>query len=139
MGLVSLVPNAVPLLLGSGLLYLLGVNLDIGTVIIASVCLGIAVDDTIHFLANYNRYRNEGASAEQAIGKVFTNTVPALVTTTTVLVAAFGCFVLATFIPNQNFGFFVAVVLSIALITDLTLLPALLMTLDGKKSEVVSS
>ena len=133
MGIISIIPNAVPLLLGSGLLYIMGVDLDIGTVIIASVCLGIAVDDTIHFLANYNRFRREGDDAREAIAKVFTNTVPALVTTTVVLVAAFGCFILATFVPNQNFGFFVAVILFIALMTDLTFLPAILLATDSGK------
>lgn len=130
MGLISIIPNTIPLLIGSGFIYLYGATLDIGTVIVGSVCLGIAVDDTIHFLANYQAFRNGGDSPREAIAKVFTNTVPALITTTVVLVAAFGCFIFATFVPNQNFGLFVAFILTIALITDLLFLPALLLTVD---------
>ena len=92
--------------------------------------MGIAVDDTIHFLANYQLFKKNGDNTREAIAKVFTNTVPALVTTTVVLVAAFGCFVFATFIPNQHFGIFVAFILTVALVTDLLLLPALLMIVD---------
>lgn len=130
MGLISVVPNTIPLLIGSGFVYLYGATLDIGTVIVGSVCLGIAVDDTIHFLANYQAFRSSGDSPRESIAKVFTNTVPALITTTVVLVAAFGCFVFATFVPNQNFGLFVAFILTIALISDLIFLPALLVTID---------
>jgi predicted RND superfamily exporter protein len=129
-GLVSLIPNTLPLLIGSGFVYLYGATLDIGTVVVGSVCLGIAVDDTIHFLANYQLFRRSGDSPREAIAKVFTNTVPALVTTTVVLVAAFGCFIFATFVPNQHFGVFVASILTVALITDLLFLPALLLTID---------
>ena len=130
MGLISIIPNTLPLLIGSGIVYLYGATLDIGTVLVGSVCLGIAVDDTIHFLANYQRFKAMGDNTREAIAKVFTNTVPALITTTTVLVAAFGCFIFATFVPNQNFGVFVASILTVALISDLIFLPALLLVVD---------
>ena len=133
MGLISIVPNTLPLLIGSGFVYLYGATLDIGTVIVGSVCLGIAVDDTIHFLSNYQMFRKSGDNPRESIAKVFSNTVPALITTTTVLVAAFGCFVFATFVPNQNFGIFVAFILVIALVTDILFLPALLLTIDKDK------
>jgi uncharacterized protein len=131
-GLLSLIPNAVPIIVGGSFLPLLGVPLDVGTVIVGSVCLGIAVDDTIHFLTNFNKYISEGDSTPVAIAKVFTHTGPALIVTTMVLVAAFATFIFGTFVPNQNFGKFVAITLSIALVTDLTLLPVLLLKKDEK-------
>ncbi len=127
-GLLSMIPNALPLLFGGAFVYALGKSLDIGTMIVGSVCLGIAVDDTIHFLSGYRKYLKESNNNTlEAIAKVFTFTAPALIITTLVLVAAFSSFIMASFVPNQNFGIFVAMVLSTALITDLTFLPALLM------------
>ncbi|RAP37236.1 hypothetical protein DID80_04235 [Candidatus Marinamargulisbacteria bacterium SCGC AAA071-K20] len=124
-GLLSMIPNAIPIIIGGACLPLFGVPLDVGTVIISSVCLGIAVDDTIHFLTNFTKYTANGDSNELAVAKVFTHTAPALVTTTMVLVAAFATFAFGTFVPNQNFGKFVAIILTVALATDLTLLPAI--------------
>ena len=133
LGLLAMIPNGLPLLIGAGLLVLLGKTLDIGTVIVFSVCLGIAVDDTVHFLANYNALRRKGRSAREAIASIFTHTMPALVITTVVLVTAFGTFAFASFVPNQFFGIMVAFILSVALITDATLLPALLLWRDGEQ------
>ena len=126
-GLISVIPNSMPLLIGAGFLYLWGQSLDIGTVIVGSVCLGIAVDDTIHFLSNFQKFLKQGDGVKEALGKVFTYTVPALLTTTVVLVMAFSSFVMASFVPNQNFGILVAFILSVALIADVLFLPALLL------------
>jgi hypothetical protein len=130
LGLLAMIPNGLPLLVGAGLLVLIGKTLDIGTVIVFSVCLGIAVDDTVHFLANYNALRRKGRTAKEAIASIFTHTMPALLITTVVLVTAFGTFAFASFVPNQFFGIMVAFILSVALITDATLLPALLLWKD---------
>ncbi|MBT4762410.1 MAG: MMPL family transporter [Bdellovibrionaceae bacterium] len=127
-GLLSILPNAIPLFIGAAVVYMTGRYLDIGTMIVGSVCLGIAVDDTIHFLANFKKFLDSGDDAKTAVAKVFTHTAPALITTTLVLVAAFATFAFASFIPNQNFGKFVALILSVALILDLTVLPALLLS-----------
>ncbi|MFT5429926.1 MAG: putative RND superfamily exporter protein [Myxococcota bacterium] len=133
LGLLAMVPNGLPLLVGAAFLVVIGKSLDIGTVIVFSVCLGIAVDDTVHFLANYNALRRKGLSAHDAIANIFTHTMPALVITTVVLVAAFGTFAFASFVPNQFFGILVAFILGVALLTDATLLPALLLAKDGGK------
>ena len=127
LGLFAMIPNGVPLLIGGGMLAAIGQHLDAGTVLVFSVCLGIAVDDTVHFLSNYNRLRNDGLSARDAVARILTHTGPALVVTTIVLVSAFGAFVQGQFIPLRNFGILVAFILTVALATDLTLLPALLM------------
>jgi len=126
LGLLAMVPNAIPLLFGSAFIYSLGNDLDMGTVIVFSVCLGIAVDDTIHFLENYRVFRKEGYNPEQAISRVMTFTVPALTTTTAILIVGFGIFVLASFVPNINFGVYSSLMLGIALLADITFLPALL-------------
>ena len=139
LGLLSMIPNAIPLFFGSGMIWIMGQDLDMGMVIVFSVCLGIAVDDTIHFLENYRKSVSEGKEPEEALAEVFTFTVPALVTTTMVLVASFGTFILASFVPNINFGLYTAFTLGTALIADITFLPALLLSISGvgKKKEIV--
>lgn len=131
-GLISLIPNIIPLLIGGAVMKLLGMNLNIGTTLVASVCLGIAVDDTIHFLSNFYRYQQLGSTADQAVQKIFTYTGSALMVTTGILVAGFGLFVLGDFTPNVNFGILCAVVLSSALVVDMLFLPALLLKLPKK-------
>jgi predicted RND superfamily exporter protein len=138
-GMLAMIPNAIPLLIGGAILWLLGQPLDIGTVLVASVCLGIAVDDTIHVLANYNRYRSHGMGPRESIEEVLHHTAPALITTSLILVMAFGTFAFATFVPNLYFGVLTALILAVALITDLTFLPALLMVRDEDSSKKVES
>ncbi len=132
LGMLSMIPNTMPLIMGGAFMYLLDKPLDIGTVLVTSTCLGIAVDDTIHFLSNYNRWRKHGSSPSHAVAHVLTHTGPALFVTTMVLVVAFATFMFASFVPNINFGMITAIVLTTALFTDVTLLPAILL---AKKAE----
>jgi uncharacterized protein len=125
-GIISLLPNFLPLVIGAGFMYVAGMSLNIGTAIVASVCLGIAVDDTIHFLSQFYHWRSLGKSREESLIQVMTFTGSALLVTTVILVFAFGLFVLGSFTPNVNFGVMCAFILSIALIVDLIFLPALL-------------
>ncbi|MCC7441412.1 MAG: MMPL family transporter [Bdellovibrionales bacterium] len=130
LGLVSMIPNLLPNVVGAAVVYLLGLHLDVGTVVVASVCLGIAVDDTIHFLVNYARAVRTGSTAREAVAWVYQNTGNAMMVTTLVLVASFGTFVLADFTPNANFGKLVAIVLTVALVCELFLTSALLILLE---------
>lgn len=133
LGLLSMIPNTIPLIFGGGLVYVMGQSLDIGTVLVGSVCLGIAVDDTIHFLASYKKHMASGVGAIESVARVFTHTVPALFVTTLVITASFFTFYFGTFVPNSNFGIFVSSILCMALILDVTFLPALLLALNTKK------
>jgi predicted RND superfamily exporter protein len=128
LGLLALIPNVVPLLMGGALLWLIGETLNIGTVLVVSVCLGIAVDDTVHFLSEYQRLVKSGATNEQALGGVFEHTAPSLIATTAALVVTFGVFVLSTFTPYQVFGVMTASIMIIGLVIELALLPALLLS-----------
>ena len=113
---------------------LMGVYVDIGTSMVIVVCLGIAVDDTIHFIANYKYYREQGLEISDSIEKTFSITGKALVVTTILLVAGFGSFAFAEFVPNRTFGILCAQILVFALAIDLTLLPALLIKIRSKKA-----
>ena len=132
-GLLSLIPNVYPLVLGAGAMQLMGKNIDLGTALVTSVCLGIAVDDTIHFLTNLNRRLKKSNDLEYCLAQVLTFTGPALIFTTVILAAGFGVLAFADFVPNYNFGVLSVLVLITALITDLVLLPAILIRLDKNK------
>lgn len=134
LGLLSLIPNVFPLCVGGSIIYFAGFQFDIGIAIIASVSLGLAVDDSIHFLIDFKKYRDEGLYTEAAISKVFDGTVPALCFTTLIIATGFATFSLAQYIPNSRFGYMTATIIMIALIADIILLPACLNILYKKRS-----
>jgi predicted RND superfamily exporter protein len=136
LGILAMIPNLVPLVFTGAFLYLLGQPLDVGTVVVASVVLGIAVDDTIHILAHFKRARFSGLSPQQALVEVFAHTSPALISTTAILAAGFGVFAFATFMPNVFFGVLTAMTLVVAALIDFMLTPVLL-AWSGKATEVV--
>ena len=112
LGLISMFPNVVPLFAGGALLRLLGQPLDMGTVLVASVCLGISIDDTSHVLANFAYHRRQGVPPNQAMRLVMARTGPALLSTNGILIASFASFATATFVPNIYFGILTAFILS---------------------------
>lgn len=130
---LSMLPNLFPLIFGSGLMFLMGQHIDISTSLVISVCLGIAVDDTIHFLGHFSTEYRQNSDVFKSVHAVFTHTAPALIFTTVVLAIGFGVFAFANFIPNVNFGILCSVILSVALLTDLLLLPALLLRFLSKR------
>jgi predicted RND superfamily exporter protein len=134
LGILALIPNLFPLLVGSAIYSVMQADVDIASVLIASVSLGIAVDDSIHFLFEYQKYRKLGHDINETFGIIMTNTFPSLFNTTLLIVIGFGSFVLANYIPNAKFGAMVAIILVIALFADFVILPAILMVTDkGKK------
>jgi predicted RND superfamily exporter protein len=131
-GLISLIPNLLPLTFGAATMAIFEMDLNLGTSLVASVCLGIAVDDTIHFLSNYLKNREAGLSARENIELILRYTGSALIITTLILSSAFGLYIFGEFLPNVNFGILCSVTLMSALIVDLTFLPALLIVIDKK-------
>jgi len=127
LGLISMIPNIVPLFAGGVLLRLIGQPLDMGTVLVASVCLGISIDDTSHVLANYASLRRLGVAPNQAMREVMAHSGPALLSTNAILITSFAAFATATFMPNVYFGILTAFTLAVALIADVFFTPALLM------------
>lgn len=139
LGLLSLIPNVLPLIIGGGFMYLVGIELNIGSAIVASVCLGIAIDDTIHFLSHYYRLRNQGLSQVDTMTQIMTYTGSALIATTGLLVLCFGLYMVGDFVPTVHFGILCAVVLTMALLIDLLFLPAILMKIEQWKTGKASS
>lgn len=129
-GIVSLIPNIIPIIFTAVLLEIVGRPLDIGSAVIASIVLGIAVDDTIHISSNFLALRRKGLNSEDALTELFTKTAPSLIITSVILSASFASFMLASFIPNQNLGMLMSGGLLVALITDLSILPLVLNDVD---------
>jgi uncharacterized protein len=131
-GLVAMIPNVFPLIVVFGAMCFLGIRIDIGTMMVASVAMGVAVDDTIHFLAWYRDHLDKGMGREDAVIETFRRVGSAMVQTT--IVGGLGLFVfaLSTFTPTQRFGTLMLTMLVTALAGDLLLLPALLTGPLGK-------
>lgn len=132
---VFLLPNILPVMLVVGLMGWIGISIDIGVAISGAIIIGVAVDDTIHFLVKYFDARKSGLSLADAFDEVLRYAGKAILFTTVILSVAFSLFAFSTFTPNQNFGIVTASALIIALVVDLLLLPALLSIAD-KDQEV---
>ena len=132
-----LIPNILPIILVIGIMGWLNINIDLGVAISGAIILGIAIDDTIHFLIKYKEARKKGLSFEDSLAYVMQYAGLAMVLTTVVLSTAFIVFRLSQFMLNANFGLITAIALLIALVVDLLLLPALLSKLDGKEKSLL--
>ena len=134
LGIVSLLPNLLPVALALGLWgYLVGQVGLVGSVV-AAIAFGIVVDDTVHFLSNYVRARREGLSAPEAVCATFSTTGQALWTTTAVLCLGFLVFAMSGFELSRSLGLLVTITLTFALLADFLLLPPLLMAIDSRKT-----
>jgi len=134
-GLLSLIPNLVPAVLGFGAWSLLYGEMGLSLAMVSGMTLGIVVDDTVHFLSKYIRARREkGYSAEEAVRYAFQTVGKALIVTSIVLIVGFLILGTSTFRMNSWMGQLTAIVILFALLADFFLLPALLLVLDGKKA-----
>ncbi|HIP28910.1 MAG TPA: RND transporter [Sulfurovum sp.] len=127
MGLLSMIPNLTPIILGLLLMYVMNIPLDMFTLLIGSIAIGLAVDDTIHFLHNFRRYYLESGDSAKAIQMTFLTAGKAMVITTVVLSLGFYAYLMAEMISVQNFGLLTGTVIVFALLSDLLLAPALMM------------
>jgi len=130
---VFVLPNILPVILVIGLMGWIGITIDIGVAIAGAIIIGVAVDDTIHFLVKYFDARKRGLSMEETFDEVLRYAGKAILFTTIILSIAFSLFAFSTFTPNQNFGVVTAFALIIAFVVDLVLLPALLSIADKKQ------
>lgn len=131
-GTVSMLPNIFPVIMVFGMMGHLGTLVDIGTMMTASVALGIAVDDTIHYLMWYRRCLRAGMDRQKAIVTTYKHVAPAM--TQTAVIAGIGLcvFALSTFVPTQRFGILMLTLLMAALLGDLFFTPAILASPIGK-------
>lgn len=125
-GLISILPNAFPLVVTSAWLWLSGRQLQLISVIVFSIALGIAVDDTIHFLVRFRRELAVDGNVKDAVRRTFLAVGAAMVTTTAVLVGGFGPMMFSSLPAVRVFAELSCVAIVSALAGDLIILPALL-------------
>ena len=120
----ALVPNLWPVLVILGGMGWFGVPLDIATVMVASIVLGLVVDDTIHTLAHY-RTLSSTLGGRAAVADRMEKTAPAYLLTGVILICGFGVCALSDFAPTSRFGMLSAIAIALAVVADFTLVPAL--------------
>lgn len=133
MVLISLVPNLFPLLMTAGLMGYFGVPLKPSTVLVFSIAFGISVDDTIHFLAKYRQeLRANGWNIPNAVLVAIRETGVSMFYTSVVLFFGFSVFLTSSFGGIVALGILVSITLIVAMLSNLILLPALIMSLSQR-------
>lgn len=131
-GLISMLPNVFPVVIVFGFMGHRNILVDIGSMMTASVAMGVAVDDTIHFLTWYRQAIESGLKRMDAIRVAYSRVATAMTQTTLIGGLGLAAFALSTFTPTQRFGTLMLFLLAMALVGDLILLPALLAGPLGK-------
>lgn len=135
-GLLSIIPNSVPILVTFGIWALIFGQIGMASAIVSAVALGIVVDDTVHFLSKYLRARREkNMDREEALEYAFQTVGVALIVTTIILTLGFLIMALSSFEPNKQLGMMTSTNMITAIIFDFTLLPALLLIGFKKESQ----
>ena len=127
-GLIAMIPNVFPLLVFFGLMGLSGAVLNLGTSIVASIALGIAVDNTIHFMTRLSAEVRKTSDQEQALLTTLSTIGKPALYATAILFLGFLVLGFSRFVPIQEFGLLSAVTMLAALVGDLVLLPAMIAT-----------
>ena len=139
LGLVSLVPNLVPAIMGFGLWGFMVGNVTLAVSIVVAMTLGIVVDDTVHFILKYANARKRGESAEDSVRYAFKSVGMALTVTSLGLVIGFAILGQSGFAVNRDMARLTAITLSFALFVDFLFLPPLLIFLDRMKTMKTSA
>mgnify|MGYP000504153225 CR=1 FL=1 len=133
-GLLSLIPNLLPLGMAFGIWGIYNGTINFTMSICLGMVMGIIVDDTIHFFAKYLRARRElGMSPEDAIPYAFRTVGTALVVTSIILICGFLILATSAFTPNNGMSQLTAIAIATALIADFALLPPLILLIERRR------
>jgi predicted RND superfamily exporter protein len=128
-GLLAMIPNVLPILLTMGLMGWIGITLNVTTVMIASIALGIAVDDTIHMFVRIRTESRAHDDHHEGVQRSLQSVGRAVVFTSVVLSGGFAVLLLASLVPAGHFGILIAFTMLVALLADLVLIPVLILWL----------
>jgi predicted RND superfamily exporter protein len=129
-GLIAVVPNLFPIVVNFGLMGLLGIPLSVATSLIASVAIGLAVDDTIHYLVRYNTEFKKDLNKDRAMRDTLLNVGRPIIFTSLTISLGFFVLVFSHFQPTAIFGFLMVVTMLSALVGDMILLPSLMLHVE---------
>ncbi len=132
-GLLAMIPNLTPVVVTLGIMGWADIPLDAFTLLVGSIAIGLAVDDTIHFMHNFRRYFDETGDVETAVRKTLETTGQALLFTSIVLSAGFVIYTQAYLTNLFYFGLLTSMTIIFAFLADLVLAPALLVRVFGRR------
>jgi len=133
LGIASVIPNVIPIVVGYGLWKLFVGQINVVATVAGSVSLGIIVDDTIHFLSKYQQLRRKtGMGCEEAVRATLLHVAPAMLSTGLILVLGFGVLTLSSFQMTSHLGWLTVLIVGIAPLVDLLLMPALVLLVHAR-------
>ncbi len=129
---LAMIPNVLPVVVVFGVIGAMGVNVGMGSMLTATVAMGIAVDDTLHFLTWYYRSRRDGRTQTQSVSDAMEHCAKAMMQTTAIFVFGLAVFTLSPYLPSARYAAIMCSMLFIGLIGDLIVLPAILLSPMGR-------
>jgi diguanylate cyclase (GGDEF)-like protein len=129
-GIIGILPNCFPIVVNFGLMGWLGIPLSVATSLIASVAIGLAVDDTIHYLVRYNREFKKDLDKNRALKETINRIGKPILFTTLTISIGFSVLMFSNFKPTAVFGLMMVVTMFSALVADLILLPSLMLHVE---------
>ena len=132
-GLTSMIPNVLPIIMTLGFMSMVNMPLDMFTMLVGAIVIGLSVDDTVHFFHNFAKYHHQGYSTKEAVEKTMVGTGRALVATSVVLSLGFYVYMFASLTNLINFGILAGGAITIALVSNIILGPALLTLITKDK------
>ena len=132
-GAIAVFPAVVPIVFAGGCFAMLGKDLNLGSLIVGAMTMGIAIDDCIHVVSRYKLARSQGSSVEHSIKRAMTESGRAIITTSLALVVGFSTFLFARLVPMIDIGWLTTVIFTLALLGCLLFIPALLFIFEKEE------
>ncbi len=127
LSLLAILPNIIPLMIAGGLMGYLGIKLRPSTAMTFSIALGIAVDNTIHFLARFRQEFKISGDYAKSVSETLLTTGKAIISTGIILSLGFFVLYFSEFVPNHEFGILATIIIISAVCGSLVLLPVLIL------------
>ena len=127
LALISVLPNIIPLVIAGGIMGLLGIKLRPSTAMTFSIALGIAVDNTIHFLARFRQEYEVTGDYAKSVSETLLTTGKAIISTGVILALGFFVLYFSEYVPNHEFGILATIIIITAASASLILLPVLIL------------
>jgi signal transduction histidine kinase len=129
-GFIAILPNAFPIIMNFGIMGWFGIHLSMVTSLIASIAIGLAVDDTIHYLYRYNREFKKDLNKDRALKDSILHVGRPVLFTTVTIGIGFAVLLFSSFKPTSIFGLLMVITMLAAVIGDLLILPALMLNVE---------
>jgi predicted RND superfamily exporter protein len=129
---IAMIPNALPILMAFGFMGLAGVPLDAGTVVVGSLAIGVAVDDTVHVVNGFHEWRDSVGDGVMAVDRTLARVLPPVVFTSVIVGVGFAVLGFSQFTFTRNLGMLISGIMAVCLLADALLLPVLLMRFGGE-------